>query len=285
MIGRSEEMRTTARKWNSRASAGSAVDLRAMAVVTFTTDFGTRDGYAAAMKGVVLSLASDTVLVDVTHDIDPQNVLGGAFALAQAAPRFPQGTVHIAVVDPGVGARRGEIIVEANGQFFVGPDNGLLALAAARPRRCFRIENALFRAENPSPTFHGRDIFAVAAGQLARGHAASEAGPRIDDIQESQLVDSGVLEQQGCGKVNYIDHFGNLFTSFSGGSTSGQWQLVCMGQAFDVTGGRTFSDVASGRLVLYPGSSGWLEIAERDGFAASAVQASVGASIELRRLS
>src|SRR5687768_8054033 len=101
-----------------------------MAVVTFTTDFGRSDGYAGAMKGVVLSMAPGAVLVDITHDVPARDVQAGAFALAQAAPLFPPGTIHVAVVDPGVGGARADVVVAASGSFFVGPDNGLLALAA-----------------------------------------------------------------------------------------------------------------------------------------------------------
>src|SRR5438128_5699715 len=131
-----------------------------MTVVTFTTDFGSSDGYAGAMKGVVLSLAPDAALVDISHDVPAHDVQAGAFALAQAAPLFPPGTIHVAVVDPGVGGARADLVVAAGGSFFIGPDNGLLTLAAPAPRRAWRIENPSYRREPVSPTFHGRDVFA-----------------------------------------------------------------------------------------------------------------------------
>src|SRR5215831_2133832 len=135
-----------------------------MPIVTFTTDFGFRDGYAGAMKGVVLVLAPEARLVDVTHGVPPLDVAAGAVALAQAAPFFPPGTIHVAVVDPGVGSSRAALVVESAGSLFVGPDNGVLSLAARRPRVIRRIEAALFRRDVVSPTFHGRDIFAPTAG-------------------------------------------------------------------------------------------------------------------------
>src|SRR4051812_10643813 len=153
-----------------------------MAVVTFTTDFGTRDGYAGAVKGVVLSLAPDAVLVDITHDIPPRDVAVGAFTLAQAARYYPPGTIHVAVVDPGVGGARADIVVAAGGSYFVGPDNGLLSLAAAAPRRAWRIENAAFRRDPVSPTFHGRDVFAPTAARLAAGLPPEAAGPLLAEI-------------------------------------------------------------------------------------------------------
>src|SRR5687767_15909330 len=131
-----------------------------MSIVTFTTDFGNADGYVGAMKGVVLSRSRGATLVDICHDIPPHDVAAGAFTLAQAASLFPPGTIHVAVVDPGVGGSRADLLIEAGGAYFVGPDNGLLDLAAPHPRRAFRIEAADFRREPVSPTFHGRDVFA-----------------------------------------------------------------------------------------------------------------------------
>src|SRR5664279_2498812 len=118
-----------------------------MAVVTFTTDFGTTDAYAAVMKGVVLSLAPGAVLVDVSHAIPRHDVRAGALALAQAAPYFPTGSIHVAVVDPGVGGERAELVIEAQDRVFIGPDNGVLSAATRPPRNAFRIENQLFRRE------------------------------------------------------------------------------------------------------------------------------------------
>ncbi len=122
-----------------------------MAIVTFTTDFGFSDGYVGAMKGVVLSLAPDARLVDVTHGIAPQDIAGGAIALAQAAPLFPRGTIHVAVVDPGVGGARADVVVASGGSFFIGPDNGVLSLVAGEPRQVYRIDAAGFPARAGEP--------------------------------------------------------------------------------------------------------------------------------------
>src|SRR5262245_33229068 len=136
------------------------------------------------MKGVVLSLAPQTQIVDITHGVPAQDVPAGAVALAQAASLFPPGTIHVAVVDPGVGGERADILVEAGGSLFIGPDNGVLSLAARPPRRIYRIEASAFRRDPVSPTFHGRDVFAPTAGRLAAGAHASDAGPGIDTIVE-----------------------------------------------------------------------------------------------------
>jgi S-adenosylmethionine hydrolase len=255
-----------------------------MAVVTFTTDFGTRDGYAAAMKGVVLSLAPSAVLVDITHEIPARDVGTGAFTLAQAAPYYPPGTIHVAVVDPGVGGPRADLVVAAGGSYFVGPDNGLLSLAAPAPRQAWRIENPAFRRPEVSPTFHGRDVFAPAAARLAAGAAPEEAGPAVAEIASLAVAKSGTLTDGAAGEVLHVDSFGNLVTSFEAkAAPTGSWELELDGRRFAVSTGRTFSDVAPGELLLYAGSGGRLEIAVRDGSAAGRLGAGWGAPVTLRR--
>jgi S-adenosylmethionine hydrolase len=256
-----------------------------MTVVTFTTDFGGSDGYAGAMKGVVLSLAPDAVLVDISHQVPARDVRAGAFTLAQAAPLFPAGTVHVAVVDPGVGGARAEVVVAAGGAFFVGPDNGLLSLAAPAPRRAWRIENAAYRREPVSPTFHGRDVFAPTAGRLAAGWPAEDAGPPLADITTLPAGETAPLAGGGAGEVVHVDGFGNLFTSFTGPVAAGPWELVIEGRPFALAGGLTFTDAPPGGLVLYQGSGGQVEIALRDGSAAALTGARVGTAVRLRRAS
>jgi S-adenosyl-L-methionine hydrolase (adenosine-forming) len=254
-----------------------------MAVVTFTTDFGTRDGYAAALKGVVLSLAPDAVLVDITHEIPARDVGTGAFTLAQATPYYPPGTIHVAVVDPGVGGARADLVVAAGGSYFVGPDNGLLSLAAPSPRRAWRIENPAFRRAEVSPTFHGRDVFAPAAARLATGAPPESAGPEMAEIAALE-VRSGALSDGAQGEVVHVDSFGNLVTSFEAKSApTGKWELELDGRRFALSTGRTFSDVSPGELLLYAGSGGRLEIAVRDGSAAGRLGAGWGAPVTLRR--
>ena len=253
-----------------------------MAVVTFTTDFGSSDGYAGAMKGVVLSLAPDAVLVDISHQVPARDVQAGAFTLAQAAPFFPPGTIHVAVVDPGVGGARAEVVVAAGGSLFVGPDNGLLSLAAPAPRRAWRIESPAYRRDPVSPTFHGRDVFAPAAGRLAAGWTADGAGPPLPDIA-ALVVDRAPLAEGGAGEVVHVDRFGNLFTSFVGAVAGGAWLLEIGGRSLELAGGRTFADVAPGALLLYAGSGGQVEIAVRDGSAAELTGARRGTPLRLRR--
>jgi S-adenosylmethionine hydrolase len=260
-------------------------------IVTFTTDFGSRDGYAGAMKGVVLSLAPEAQLVDITHGVPAQDVPAGAVALAQAAPLFPAGSIHVAVVDPGVGGSQADIVVESGGSFFVGPDNGVLSLAARSPRRIFRIEASGFRREPISPTFHGRDVFAPTAGRLAAGAQAADAGPELERMVE---IGSRPVQRRGGargnmieGEVIHVDAFGNLITSLpadlfaSGGADFGVEVDGGEGR-FEPAFGRTFSDVESGALIAYVGSGGQLEIARRDGSAARRMGAARGTVVRVR---
>jgi S-adenosylmethionine hydrolase len=252
-------------------------------IVTFTTDFGSRDGYAGAMKGVVLSLAPSATLVDVTHGVPPQDVVSGAVALAQAASLFPRGTIHVAVVDPGVGGNRADLLVESGDSFFVGPDNGVLSLAARAGRRIYRIEAPAFRREPVSPTFHGRDVFAPTAGRLAAGASAADAGPRVDTMID--LTPPVVSRRAGQveGQVIHIDSFGNLITSLGAEhlQPDASIEVEGVGGIFHPVLARTFSDVPSGALVAYLGSGGQLEIARRDGSAAAHIDAARGAVVRV----
>lgn len=255
-----------------------------MSIVTFTTDFGFSDGYVGAMKGVVLSLSPSATLVDITHGIGAQDVVGGAMALAQAAPLFPPGTIHVAVVDPGVGGTRADVVVEAGGFVFVGPDNGLLSLAAPPPRRIHRIDDASFRRQPVSPTFHGRDVFAPTAGRLAAGVPASAAGPALPELVE---LDAPLMRRIGDrveGAVTHVDGFGNLLTSLTAALIPAHARVELLGRdgTFKPVFGTTFSDVAPGALVAYLGSTGCLEIGLRDGSAAEMTGAARGSLVRLR---
>jgi len=238
-----------------------------MSIVTFTTDFGGSDGYVGAMKGVVVSRSRGCNLVDICHNIPRHDVAAGAFALAQAAPYFPPGTIHVVVVDPGVGGSRASVIAVAKNQIFVGPDNGVLCLAAVRPDAVFEIEAPSFRREPVSPTFHGRDVFAAAAGLLAAGAPPEEAGRSLAGLMPLAVA---TPEPEGSLSVLHVDHFGNVITSLKAAKVlNNTKQLKINGSSF--TWGRTYSDVSPGALVAYVGSSGFVELAVREGSAVDAL--------------
>jgi S-adenosylmethionine hydrolase len=230
-------------------------------LVTLLTDFGTADGYAGEVKGALLTAVPDANVVDISHDVPPQDVEGARLALARYWRRFPRGTVHLVVVDPGVGADRAAIAVESAGYALVGPDNGVLSPALLVPEA--RVVTLAVPAQ-AAPTFHGRDVFAPAAAALAGGAPLAELGTAYDHAivlrtPEPERWADGTL----AGEVIAIDHFGNAVTNCLGlrGGTLEVGGVV-------VTVARAYADVAPGSLVAVTGSNGLLEIAERDGSAA-----------------
>ena len=183
-----------------------------MALITFTSDFGTGDYYVGAVKGAILRAAPDATMVDLSHDIGSQDVSAAAFLLRHAASEFPAGTIHLAVVDPGVGTTRLPLIISGHGFLWVGPDNGLLSYALDDPQStAFEIA----ADSGVSATFHGRDVFAPAAAQLAIGRRPNEFGPRV--AEPHRLPPVAARQLDGCveGAVIHVDHFGNLVTSIS----------------------------------------------------------------------
>lgn len=239
--------------------------------VTLTTDFGTVDGYVGAMKGVLHGRAPGVTVVDIAHDIPRHDVAAGAHALATAAPWFPIGTIHVAVVDPGVGSARRGVVVVAGGQTFVGPDNGLFSLVAPEPEAVYEIAGLGFLAERISPTFHGRDVFAVTAARLATGADLIEIGPLV--------VLDGRLSTGAGPHVVHVDSFGNLITDVPGERVTGSSRIEVAGRAAPVR--RTYADVGPGELVAYVGSGGTVEVAVREGSAAELTGAGRGAPVRV----
>ncbi|HUJ57344.1 MAG TPA: SAM-dependent chlorinase/fluorinase [Kofleriaceae bacterium] len=238
-----------------------------MAIITLTTDFGTRDGYVGAMKGVLARRAPGVQLVDLAHDVPRHDIAHGAWVLATAALEFPRGTIHLAVVDPGVGTARRGVIARASGQFFVGPDNGLFGY--------LDIERAwaIAASRESSPTFHGRDVFAPAAASLARGHDPDTWALGQPVALVGQLPWG--TRPAGEGRVIHVDHYGNLITDLPGEEA---------GEAVAIAGrrlplARTYEDVAAGELLAYVGSMGTVEVAVREGRADGVLDAPRGTRI------
>jgi S-adenosylmethionine hydrolase len=186
-------------------------------LITLTTDFGYEDPFVGIMKGVILSIAAGARIVDLTHGVEPQDIRGAALALNYACAVFPPATIHVAVVDPGVGSTRRPIVIECDDAFFVGPDNGVLSLAAERKKvkRVVELANQRYYLQPVSSTFHGRDIFAPAAAHLAAGVPAVDFGPELDCWNRLELPGAVNSGDEIRGEVIYIDHFGNLITNVS----------------------------------------------------------------------
>lgn len=254
-------------------------------LITLTTDFGTGSPYVAQMKGVILSLCREAELIDVTHAIKPQNVREGAVVVADVTPRFPAGTIHVAVVDPGVGTERRLIYAEIGPQRFLAPDNGLLSLLVRREplRRLVALKNPLYWLPQPSLTFHGRDILAPVAARLAVGLDPMELGPPVDRLE---LLDCPQPRKDGSrlvGEVLYVDSFGNLITNI------GLEEVAPLGEPSRVVvacGGRqiagilpTYGSALAGELLALYDSQGRLEIAQAQGSAAAALRVQAGAPV------
>src|ERR1700722_12135062 len=184
--------------------------------ITLTTDFGTSDHFAGTMKGVILGISPRVTIVDITHEIAPHNVAEAAFVIAQAWRYFPKGSIHVVVVDPGVGSTRRPILCEAEGQFFIAPDNGVLSMIYDSSKHKVRvISNEKLFLKNVSKTFHGRDVFAPAAAHLSKGLAPAKFGKPVHDfIHNSRVKPARLSDREWVGVVLKTDHFGNLITNF-----------------------------------------------------------------------
>ena len=246
-----------------------------MSAITLLTDFGTSDGYVAELKGVLLSNAPEVQVVDLSHDVAPHDVDAARLAVARYWRRFPAGTVHLVVVDPGVGSSRAAIAVRSDGRFLVGPDNGVLSPALLLPGA--EVVSLAVPAD-AAPTFHGRDVFAPAAAALARGLGL----PALGSLHESPVIrrtPEVVREQDGWlrGEVIVIDRFGNAVTNLIG-VHDGE---VHVGQR-RIPFRRTYADVAVGEAVALVGSSGLIEVAVRDGSAVKELGLARGTVVRVR---
>ena len=235
-------------------------------VITLLTDFGTADYFVGAVKGAILSVNPQAVIVDLSHEIPPQDIEAGAFTLLAAYKTFPAGTIHVGVVDPGVGSERRPIIVSANEQFFVGPDNGLFTYICDRElsHRVVHVTSERYFRPHPSTTFHGRDIFAPVAAALSNGVALEEFGSRIDDAVRLPSLETPL-------RIIHIDRFGNCVTNIRRAEKS----LVVNGQT--ISEFREFYGEGDDEsLFAILGSAGFLEISVNGGSAAKRLGAKCG---------
>ncbi len=259
-------------------------------IVGLLTDFGTRDSYVGALKGALLSVRAELQIVDITHEIDPQDVTAGALCLADCYRHFPLGTTFLAVVDPGVGSSRRGLAVAAGGYRFVGPDNGILTspLLEHRDASAFAIVNAALFRLPVSATFHGRDVFAPVAARIATGLALSEVGPSVDDPALLELP--GLLASDGGGweaVVIGIDRFGNAVTSGVAPELEQIFGVPLTGRLVVAVGERVvpvvscYADGRPGEAVALVGSGGRLEVSISGGNAATLLALKRGSRIRL----
>ncbi|MFQ5528857.1 MAG: S-adenosyl-l-methionine hydroxide adenosyltransferase family protein [Gemmatimonadota bacterium] len=255
-----------------------------MRIVTLLTDFGTADGFVGEVKGELLTHAPLARLVDVAHDLLPGDILAGAWVLEQVWDRFPEGTVHLAVIDPGGGGPRRGVVVRAANRWYVGPDNGTLTRVLDR----FGVQEARtldHRISGPeqSRTFHGRDVFAPAAARLASAEEPATLGAELDSGSLTRLDLPRPVHRGGRvrGTVTHIDRFGNLVTDIPGGSLAPSALIEIGGEV--ISGIRlTYASVESGQVVALIGSTGMLEVSVRDGNAAARLSVERGNAVHVR---
>jgi len=248
--------------------------------ITLLTDFGTADGYVAAMRGVIAARAPGVPVDDASHDIAHGDVVSGAAALARYCDIYPAGTVHVVVIDPGVGSARRAIAVLAQGRFGIGPDNGVLEPLLARADTVHEVnDEALFR-HPVSATFHGRDIFAPVAAYLAAGGLIEAVGPRIGDAIRLEWPAPERDGDRITGEVVHVDRFGNLITNISGNEIADAAEVVIAERRIGNVR-RAYADAEPGQLLALIGSSGVIEIAVRQGSASAVLGLGRGAVVEV----
>jgi len=246
-----------------------------MKLITFLTDFGTKSGYVAQMKGVAAGI-TDARLVDITHEITPHNIRQGAFVLHTVVPYFPVGTVHVAVVDPGVGTERKGLLITARSHILVGPDNGLLTPTAhlLGDFTAYEITNDKYMFPSVSHTFHGRDIFTPVAAHITNGVPFEQIGRRVTDFVDLDFGQGEVANKSATGKVIHIDRFGNIITNITGFQLLevlqyGKKVMVFIGKnRRELSFVQSYGFVKKRQLLATIGSSNYLEIGVNQGNAA-----------------
>lgn len=259
-----------------------------MSIITLTTDFGAADWFVGTLKGVILRINPQANIVDITHDIPAGDIRAGAFALAAGYRYFPTKTIHVAVVDPGVGSRRRAIAVQTANCIFVGPDNGVLSFALAKEKikTVHELTNEKLFLKPISQTFHGRDIFAPVAAHFSRGLSIQTLGPPLKDPVRLRWPEPRFNRTSVSGEVVYIDRFGNAIVNIDHDAVSGlampayeilvKDKHLCPLAAF-------YQAVPAGRPVAVIGSSGLLEIAINGGSAAQRLKLNIGDAVSVRR--
>ena len=251
-----------------------------MPIITLLTDFGLQDSFVGALKGVLLSVNPDLTLVDISHLVPPQDVFTGAFILGQSCFCFPPNTVHLAIVDPGVGTPRKALAVSAGGHFFVAPDNGILTYAlAGQDFTAYEITADHYFRKPVSSTFHGRDIFAPIAAWITRGIPLPQLGTVLEDPVRLKLPAPMRVKEsliQGC--ILAVDRFGNLITNLMPADLPQSFKILA-GQKEITSRRNTYGEGMPGEVFLVPGSAGYLEIAIKDGSAASVLNLKSGVPI------
>lgn len=255
-------------------------------IITFTSDFGTNDGYTGSVKGVILSQFVDAKIVDICHQIEPWNVPSAAWIIASAYKYFPKGTIHIVVVDPQVGSSQRRILVEGDSELFLAPDNGILSLVMKEQAnwKAYELNKKEYWLPYVSNTFHTRDIFAPVAAHIASGKTPAQVGTEIDvnTLQklENQEITTNTKDGVISGRVVHIDRFGNLITNIPNDKVKPKAGCYIEDLKVGIVN-NTYSSVTKGMAVAFPASHGYLEVAIHQGRANEILKARVGSQVAL----
>lgn len=252
-------------------------------VISLLSDFGLRDPYAGIIKGVILGINPEVNIVDLVHLVEPQDIQTASFLLATCVDWFPRGTVHVAVVDPGVGSNRRAIAIQGEKHFYVGPDNGVFTLALRRDKPVGMVELRPNPESAPiiSSTFHGRDIFAPAAARISNGVALENMGTIINDYYKLELEQNTIGESTAQTAIIHEDSFGNLITLLHTSDLKQSVESVHIA-GHDIPLRQTYAEVAQGEFLAYWGSSNYLEIAVNRGSAREALGVKVGDHVDVK---
>lgn len=265
-----------------------------MSVITILSDFGTADEYVGVMKGVILSICPSASIVDITHQIDPQNIAQAAYLIPAYFHFFPEGTVHLIVVDPGVGSQRAILAVCLRKHIFIAPDNGVLSLLlnAEKSDTIIRVSNSGYFLEPLSATFHGRDIFAALGAHVSCGTKIEALGARIRIEEVVRLTDLACRVSEAgelVGKIVSIDRFGNLITNIDATQLSAfcrtdasRQPLIFIGSSVICGLAKTYADAAPAALLALIGSRGYLEVAVNCGNAQKQLEAAAGDPVRIK---
>jgi S-adenosylmethionine hydrolase len=261
-----------------------------VSIITLLSDFGLRDSYVAQMKAVILSVSPQICIIDISHLIDKFNVRMGAFTLASASPYFPKGTIHVAIVDPGVGTKRRALLVETEEAFYIGPDNGVLMLAAKKQKikHVYSITNKQYMRPKVSHTFHGRDIFAPAAAHLAKGCRPNDFGLEIKDYLVPEFAEPRLSQNELKGQVLHIDDFGNIITNISKNdlekidAAEGSTLRIKLGKkVIAIRFGSAYGEVKAKTALALIGSHDFLEITLNQSSASKRFKSKIGDDVSL----
>jgi S-adenosylmethionine hydrolase len=251
-------------------------------IITLTTDFGTKDGYVGAVKGVIKRINPEAEVVDVTHEIEHFDILGAAFALNSFYRYFPLGSIHLAVVDPGVGGQRQPLLIKSEDFCFVGPDNGIFSFVFDNEKITDMIvlSNRDYFLAEPSTTFHARDVFAPVAAYVSLGVDVNQFGPAARECFKLVTPEPAASKGKLRGEVIHIDGFGNLVTNIAAGSLrSRKITAIAMGRKRLSRVARSYSQIKEGEVGALVGSSGLLEIAVNQGSAQKALRLRIGSAV------